>query len=209
MNRGQIKTAVKRYGFSDSDPLDTWVTMAHHEIFMMESVVETLLVGETTIAVPLGGSTLTLPSDFFKVVDLTDETDGVVNPLDYVSYLRFKEAYPDRTTQGVPDVFTTVGLGTVIIQPPSDRARSIRLVYQKVEPEMTTDASTPDPLPAKFHGAVVYKAVAIGLMAENEEERAQTAEAQFDRIMEPIVNLYSTRQAGVFSSVQDVMGYGS
>jgi len=211
VNLGALKTAVKRYGFDDNDPLVTWINAALHEIFLNQSLVEVLLENESAFQTNSGVSNLnaSLPADFFKVIRLVDETVSTdVTPLEYVPYRKFRNEYPSPNTSGNPEIFTVRALNQIVVYPVPNRTTSWRLVYQGQETELAADGDVPNPLPLKSHYGIVYKAAAIGLMAENEEERAQTAEAQFDRIMDPIMNLYADRQAGEFGTVGDAQDYG-
>jgi hypothetical protein len=85
----------------------------------------------------------------------------------------------------------------------------MRVVYHSSRDELVNDTDVPE-IPKELHYAIVQGAAAIALQAENEEERAQTAEDQFNKS----VGRVWSRLAGPAamdgtSAVRDVMGYGS
>jgi hypothetical protein len=81
-------------------------------------------------------------------------------------------------------------------------------VYEKEPAELIGDTATPTELATRFHWVIVFRAAAIALMAENEEERAETAMQEYATGMDRIVNAYSKRQTGRFTTVLDSQGYG-
>ena len=70
MNLLALRTALKRYGFDDSDPLDQWINASYQE--MGEAVDWTFMEVMTTVPTILGSNTIAFPADFRKIISLRD-----------------------------------------------------------------------------------------------------------------------------------------
>lgn len=206
MNLGELKTALKRFGFDDSDPLALWINAAMHDL---ESETDwPWLEGLDEIAISAGESDITVPSDFFKVIYLRDATNK--KPWDYYDMRRFEREIVDPTTTGKPYIFTVMGFETINFYPVADSALTARLLYLKDLGDMTDDAHTPGTgiVPLKLHYAIVLKAASMALAAENEEERAQYALNEYGATIAAVMRSYDLKQLGEPEAVEDTQGYG-
>lgn len=210
MTRAELKTALKRYGFDDDDPLDIWINAARNEL--VSDLPFPVMDAEASFVTVAGDGNLSdnLPADFLKVIALTDDTDvGDSGSLDYMDYRMFRREIPDRSTQGQPTIFTVRNLNNITVYPVPDRTTTWDLLYQKSVTQLTDDSHVPSELPVQFHYPIVPRAAAIGLSAENEEERSEKALNDYLTGKQTIITFFSTRQGGQFESVQDVMNYAS
>jgi hypothetical protein len=207
MDRTTAQTLLKRYGFDNSDPLNSWLDEGQE---MVEDAHDwPFLQFVATINAVAGASTLVLPSDFFKVQSIRDVTHG--GKLAYMDIEGFEREVDDPTVPGKPYLYTVTGTQTIQLYPVLDSDTLFRVVYQRRLTLVSTLASDGTPLDgdAHFHYPVVLAAAFTALMAENEEKRAQTALGQFDNAVEQRWQKYSSVQIDEPEQVVDVMGYGS
>jgi hypothetical protein len=149
------------------------------------------------------------PTDFFKVVTLTDDTDPKNSrDMTYMDYREFRRDISNRALPGKPEIYTVNAPKLVSVWPVPTTTINWSLVYEKEPAELIGDTATPTELATRFHWVIVFRAAAIALMAENEEERAETAMQEYATGMDRIVNAYSKRQTGRFTTVLDSQGYG-
>lgn len=202
MNTGQLKTALKRYGFTDSDPLLTWLNAALHEFAgrynwpFLETVVESALA--------VGDDTIILPADFGKVISL--KIKGFTKTPQYKDLHVFEDMVEDDTVTGVPDIYTLIGLSTIVLYPVNDAPQTVRLIYRKKVSDLVNDVDVPG-VDVVTHYAIVLKAAAIGLQAEDEEDRASTASDEFDSAVISAIAQFSTKQEHAPAQVIDSAGY--
>jgi hypothetical protein len=76
------------------------------------------------------------------------------------------------------------------------------LLYVRSLPDLTLDSETPS-IPARWHYTIVRGAAYIALQAENEEERAQTAQAQFEADLNKMRARYGRDQIGEPEVIED------
>jgi hypothetical protein len=209
----QLKTLLKRYGFDDEDPLMEWLNAAYHEIenayekwsWLEASEIGTIAEGGTDD----GRFTLTRSvRRFIKVRDVTDETalGGEGLDLKYMDFRAMQREFPNLRTKGNPEYFTILGTDTIQVYPVPGAARDIETSYIFELPDLSTDEEEPL-VPVADHYTIVRGAAYVALEAENEEERAATAQAQFESALEKMVTNDSIRQVGEPGEVQDVMEY--
>jgi hypothetical protein len=212
LNVSSAKTLLKRYGFSDEDPLLEWLNAAVH-LFEGSADWPWLRVGTTVVLA--GGSTLTLPGDLERVVLLKDTTNN--HPLKYKSFSEYNDL--DPTASGNPQFFTVeVGVpvdtqgssylsaSQVRVWPIPTTSLTFALEYRFALPDHANDNEDLY-IPFKYHYAVPVGAAGIALQAENEEERAQTAWAQFNGYVTSAQIDYDAKQLGEPGQVKDVMDY--
>lgn len=207
MDRTTAQTLLKRYGFDDSDPLNSWLDEGQE---MVEDAHDwPFLQYVATINAAAGASTLVLPSDFFKAQSIRNVTGS--SKLSYKDIEGFERDIYDPTATGSPQIYTVTGTQTIQIYPALASDSLFRVVYQRRLNLVSTLANDGTPLDgdAHFHYPVVLAAAFTALMAENEEERAQTALGQFDNAIETRWQKYSSVQLDEPEQVVDVMGYGS
>jgi hypothetical protein len=203
VNLGEIKTALKRYGFDDTDPLTLWINAAMHEFedaypwpWLEREVFLALLVGEREVLVP---------SDFYKLISLKwKERDS--RPV-YLGIDEFEEAITDRTITGpLPSVFTMVGMERILVWPTASENLDIEFIYRKELPDLVDDDDIPG-IPTRHHYGLVAGAASYALQAENEEERSQTAQGLWQAVIDRAIARYGTRQEQGTDSVRDEAGY--
>lgn len=199
------KTLLKRQGFSDSDPLNDWLLAAWYQF--EEAHDWPFLTVDVDLAVSAMNNEATTPSDFFKVLSLRDDTVAM-DTLDKVDFRTYERTIADPFEVGTPSIYTTIGTTKLVFWAVADVPISLHVIYQKSLDVWTAD-NQELPGPARAHYVVVQIAKAIALQDENEEQRAQSAQAQSEAALDRLWDKYS----GVDSSdgqdqVQDVMGYG-
>lgn len=203
MDLVSLREAVKRYGFDDSDPLDSWINAAYHDV---ESVtewpfLEGFVPSTNTVA---GSNVLSLPSDLGKIISIRETTTMV--KLDFVSRRAFERDVADPTTPGKPTEYTLIGLETIQLYPVPDAIYSMSLYYAKELVDLT-DAAPALGIPSRLHYAVALSAVRYGLMAESEEERAHEAESLYNDALGRAMSYYGLRELDEPHTVVDTAGY--
>jgi hypothetical protein len=197
-----FQTALKRYGFDDTDPLTLWINAAMHD-FEKEAdwpFLETL----TTVNIIAGASTIVVPADFSRVIYFKDATNN--SPLEYWDIRKFEREIGNHTSAGTPSVFSLVGMETFVLWPVAEAAVSYRLLYQKKLTDLAAGGDIPG-VPVRHHYTILLKAAAIGLQAENEEDRAQTALGEYGSALAADLRVYGARQLGEPDQVEDIQGY--
>lgn len=208
MTVGEIKTALKKFGFNDSDPLLIWINASMHLIEdayanwswlqTLESVVQT--ANDSTFT-PAGGVT--------RVITLKDVTSGgYPDELIYWDNRKWEREISKEEDQGDPWVYTIFGAKDIQVYPTPTTAKTYRLKYIKALADLVNDADVPV-VPTKNHYLIVLGAAFIALQAENEEDRAANAQAQFDTGLDRMVLADMKRQIGEPSMVEDTAYYGS
>jgi hypothetical protein len=194
-----------RYGFDTSDPLNDWLDEGH---IMFESAREwPFLQLIATVAVSLGVDSATMPSDFSKIYSLRDTTNSL--KLQRVDVHTWERMIEDQAERGKTQNYLITGLSTVQLWPVPDTAISLRAIYKKqltLPSALASDGTQLDG-PTRIHYPIVLGAAYTGLMAENEEDRAGQAMAQFENAVEKRWNQYSATDDDEPREVQDVMDY--
>lgn len=206
MNLGELKSALRRYGFNDEDPLDIWINASLHEI---EIAAEWPFLFEPhTTTINAGVAAMTLPANFVKPVTVRDVTVADREfPLEYWDYRKYEREIEDLEDDGVPEIYTLLGTQTLLVWRVPASARNIEMVYRKTLADLVDDGDVPG-LPALHHYTIVRGAAFIGLQAENEEERAITAQGQFENDLGKMLDFYALAELGEPTQVEDVQGYG-
>jgi hypothetical protein len=194
-----------RYGFDTTDPLNDWLDEGH---IMFESSREwPFLQLIATVAVGLGVNSATMPSDFSKIYSLRDTTNS--RKLQRVDVHTWERMIENQAETGKTKHYLITGLSTVQLWPVPDTAISLRTIYKKqliLPSALASDATQLDG-PTRIHYPVVLAAAYNALMAENEEDRAAQAMAQFENAVEKRWNHYSATDDDEPRQVQDVMDY--
>lgn len=196
-------TAVGAFGFdTTNDPIDSWLDEAKNQV---ESAFDwPFLQSVTTVSVAPGVSTIAMPADFFKVQSIRDNTNKM--KLDYKDIVGFDRDIDDPTDTGVPVIYTVIA-GGIQIWPVPDAQVSYRVLYQTTLGDITAlGAGATLPGPTRFHYTYVIGAAMVGLQADNEEDRAQNAQAQFLSNLQRFIRKYSAHLDEA-QQVVDAMGY--
>jgi hypothetical protein len=202
----ELKTALRRYGFDESDPLLTWLNAAYLNWVLAAYNWPFLEAAPYSMVASSGVATLVLPANADRIVTVKEQTHGEV--LKYYERTKFEREIADHTVTGTPRYFTVTGLTGVELWPVPDISTNLRIVYLESRNELVDDSDVPD-CPANLHYAIVQAAAAIALQAENEEERAQTAEEQANNSINRVWSKYAgARTKGEDGTVTDAMGYG-
>lgn len=197
------KTALKRFGFSDEDPLLIWLNAAMRELEEAEDW--TFLQLKATFNIVAGDVAISLPSPPVKLYSIRDMTGK--KKLTFMTRSEFEREISDPTVRGAPSTYTTQGSAQVTLYPASDSTRSLQVFYQSEFVDMVNDVDTMQG-PTRVHYTIVMLAASIGLHAENEEDRARSIH---DRAVERILahqSFYSDTQLDEPQQVTDVMSYG-
>lgn len=198
-------TAVGSFGFdTTNDPIQTWLEEAKNEV---ENAFDwPFLQTVTTVSVAPGTNTIAMPADFFKVQSIRDTTNRM--KLDFKDIIGFDRDIDKPTDTGVPVLYIPIA-GGIQIWPVPDAQVSYRVLYQASLTDISalaTGATLPGP--TRFHYTFVLGAAMIGLQADNEEDRAQAAQAQFAASIQRLIRKYSAH-IDEHQQVVDAMGYQS
>jgi hypothetical protein len=205
----ELKTLLKRYGFDDEDPLLSWLNAAYHEIenayekwsWLEGEELKESAVGEVVLASSI--------KRMIKLRDVTSElsTGGEGVDLEYMDRRKFMREFPNLLTTGEPEAFTIIGSSKLQVYPVPSSARQFRATFIKALPDLVGNAEEPL-IPVSDHYTIVRGAAYLALESENEEERAATAQAQFESALDKMITNDSIRQIGEPGQVEDVMEYG-
>lgn len=210
MNVGQAKAALSRYGFNNSDPLNSWLEAAKEE-FLAAYDWPFLQVIVDPVSLAANTNTITLPTDFSKVQSLRYKGDPTtsISPgrkLKYEDAVGFERDVDNPDAPGMPYCYVTYA-GAVRVYPVPTQLISLRLMYQKDLADINSLADAADmPGPIAIHYIVVIGAAYIGLQAESEEDRSSTAQAMFEAGISRTVRRLKSR-IDESEQVVNVMGY--
>ena len=213
MKVSDLKKALKRYGFDDNDPLLIWLNAAYHEIenaFQRWSFLEATEVG----GVSLGGlpdGRFTIGGNVRRLVKVRDTTNEGENQsggvdLEFWDRRKLQRDLSNLRSRGRPEIFTIIGSSTIQVYPVPEEERTIETSYIAALSDLVNDADEPD-IPEANHYTIVRGAAYIGLQAENEEERAASAQGQFEADLSKMIDSDQIRQVGEPPAVVDVMDY--
>lgn len=197
MTFNEIKAALKRYGFDDQDPLNTWVNSAIDQIIDEADVDWIFLEERATLTGLAGVADVSLPSDCSKVKSVRDTTvelvgSGYGTALEIITYQDYNRI-PNQSSSGSPQcaVLTNTNLMTMWPVPTVDSTYD--LLYHKKLTSLVNSSDVPE-IPKEYHYTIVRLAAATALMAENEEERAQTAMGLYQIDLDRMRLKYGSRQ---------------
>jgi hypothetical protein len=210
VNFQQMQTVLMRYGFDVTDPIQAWINAAMHEVegaFDWPWAWE----GPITMQVAGGANSITLPSDFGKVHSLKD--------LDHLAKIKFWNRHKftrliqDETNPGLIELYTLVGTNQIQFWRVPVVATNIMLIYQATTADLVNPTDVPttaaNQWPPMLHYPIVMRAASLALQAENEEDRAKTAQDEFDRALIRCMGKYSEDQLDDPDAVEDSQGYGA
>lgn len=195
------KTSLKRFGFDDTDPLLIWMNAGMREL----ERAHTWTFLQSSVVVASSGDAFTLPTDFVKVYSIRDMTTGA--KLVRLSTSQFERDIEDPTDTGAPQLYRVIGTSDVQVWPLPDFATTYQVVYRTKFTDMSSDVAQM-PGPVEIHYPIIQGASYLALQAENEEERAKNAQAQFLAAIDGLWNTYGDNDEDEPQQVVDVMGYG-
>jgi len=200
----QIKTGVYRYGFDSTDPVLDWINEAL--TYFVDAFNWPWLYTEIGGNLNIGASFLSLPADFLtpQAIQIADP-GATFGPYDYLrldSRLGYIEDGFNDNNRGRPCAWTHAE-GKMWFDIAPDLAYNYILYYQKFAPVLLFDSDTPG-IPTRYHYALVRGAAAVGLDAENQEERANTQLQRFQDIIDRAITKYTIGSGTRFGTVRNV-----
>lgn len=221
MQLNSMKTALQRYGFDTTDPLTQWlnwgmweVEKAHDWWFLYYQELISINAGDASISL-----TNLLPAGSIKRINtirlLLPSTQSFDDPLEYITaqdWARKTTTLNTNSYRSAPRYYSIrvnpVNDMEVPIWPFPSVAYTAEVTAKVKDPAMSDAAPTVGPayIPDTLEAAIITRAAAFGLMAENEESRASDALNQFDNLIKAEVT-DSDKVTGP-QYVQDVMNYG-
>lgn len=209
MQFSDMQTALMRYGFDSTDPLGTWLNAAMHD-FEMAADWDVLESDNTIINLPANTNTISVPNDFRKVIDIRDYDNQV--KLRQWNRRKFDRDIMDQSQPGLMELYTVVRNGSIQVWRVPYVNTNVQLWYQVACPDMVNPTDQPgpttNPFPVGCHYPIVVRAAAIALMAENEEQRATTAQQEYQSMLIRCIGAYAgERTLDDVETVQDVQGY--
>lgn len=210
MDLATLSTGLRRFGFTEKDPLTLWLNAAQADI---EAADEWTWSEEVAVFTLEGGEYIFgKPDNFKKPIKLKDITDAHWTDLEYYDIRKWYREVNNLGTMGVsrPDIWT-ISSEQMLVYPTYQHDRRLDLLYLRELPPLVNAEDVPA-MPSSFHFLIVLRAAAIGLMSENEEERAQTAQSEYEFGLAKRLDLYTVKQTGEPEQVQDTAdyyGYGS
>lgn len=203
----ELKTALKRYGFDNKDPLLVWLNAAYHQI-EKERMAWSWLEELETFTLNANTARFTITNDakrFVKIRDTSDETQKAWSgtDLEYWGRSKLLRSGYNLAQTGNPELYTILKRDTLQVWPVPTAKRTLEVWYIKELADLVGDAEEPG-IPVADHYTIVLGAAAIGLQAENEEDRAATAQSQFEVELSRMVTADEERQVGEPDYVEDV-----
>jgi hypothetical protein len=202
VNLTAITNGIIRFGFDASDPITDWINEAQTEF--VESFNWPFMFGTSSATLTIGSIVVPVPTDFGVARNFFYKSTNSVTayPVPYRSQLSVE--YNDRnlTETGSPR-WWVVSANTVSVFPIPDAAYPFQLDYERDTVVLAAGTDVPV-IPAKYHYALVRGGAAIGLEADNQEDRAATQYEKFHNIIDQAISRYQQPQTGTFSKVRDV-----
>jgi hypothetical protein len=196
----ELKIALSRFGFDGSDPLQLWLEDAFFDVVGYANWP--FLVSEYTNVVPAGEDTLENMPAVTKIISVRlrfDEASNYVK-LKYMPIEVFDIEFP-ITLDGVPEAFTLID-NHVRLNRSLDQDMQLVLRYKRPI-TLGTEPQIPEPM----HYAIVLRAAATGLQAENEEDRSASCQDQYDNAMARHISNFGGVQDTVYNTVVNAQGY--
>lgn len=182
----ELKEALKRFGFDNSDPLLTWLNAAMHEIEMAHTKWPFLEATETKILALVGSedgrfNLAGSAKRIIKVRDVTNElsSGGQGKDLEFMDRRALQREFPNLKAKGKPEVFSILGSNTIQVYPVQDSERTLEVTYISRLADLKGESEEPE-IPEAYHYLIVLGAAYVALQAENEEDRAANAQAEFE-----------------------------
>jgi hypothetical protein len=175
MQLSEMETALKRYGFSDDDPLTNWINWGMHELVKAHPwpFLETYLTISTTVGD--GEYQADFNINYAKI-------NGDAQPLQYMTLNSFAREFPDDTVRGHPEYYTLLS-NFMQFYPVPDAVYMIKVVGRQAEPDLVDPTDEPSWIPPSMHHLIVVRAAVFALNAENEEDRAQAKLDEFNDML--------------------------
>jgi hypothetical protein len=190
-----MKTALKRYGFDDTDPLNTWLNWGMQR-FCSEYDWPFLEIFTQPVTVA-GNPDVALSSTVVKRT-ISVKINGDSDPLQRLSLQQYHRTIPDKTQQGHPDRFTMLTANSMKLFYVPDAVYTLDVFARGIEAKLVdaTGSDTFDLIPEPLHQLIVTRAAVFGLMAENEEDRANSNLADYQQGLQGAISDYGDKTDG-------------
>lgn len=198
-----MNTALRRYGFDDTDPALSWLNAGMHRFETEEDWPFLFTDGSTTVVA--GSTSITLPSDYSKPVLIKDMTHQT--KLRHKRFRQFSKLIGDESETGKP-IFYVVEAGVLKLWPVPDVDIEMKFIYSKSLPDMSNPLAE-CPLPTAWHWTVIKGAASIALQSENEEERAKTVMGEYQDDVDRARKYYHLDDLDEFETVVDDQEYSN
>lgn len=210
MNLESMQTALKRFGFDNTDPLITWINAAMHDI--EDSFDWPWLESKaTSISMPSGSSTITLPENCLKIITVKDATN--LRKLEYYDRHKFVREIHEPLEIGLAEVYTLINTNQLQIWRVLQEETIFEVMYQATTPDLAEaeDVPTTDKnvWPPNTHYLIVLGAAAIAQDAEDEDDRSKSIQEKYDKSLMKLMAKFGERELDEPTTVQDVQGYGT
>ena len=210
MQFSDMQTMLMRYGFDSTDPLALWLNAAMHE-FEISADWDILESTPEIIQLQAGVNIIPTPADFRRVIDIRDYDNNV--KLRQWNRRRFDRDIMVQTDPGFAEIYMVIRNGNIQIWRVPTVATNFQLWYQATCPDLVNPTDVPgtayEPFPVACQHAIVVRAAAMALMAENEEQRAQTAQKEYQDALVRCIGAHAgERTIDEPDTVQDTAGYG-
>lgn len=172
------RNELQNHGFTDLPPtiLDEFINDAYFDVCSREPWP--FLEKSATVNTVGGTATLTMPTDFGKVISMTINAQTMtLTPIRLDDYAkRYVGRYTDS---GTP--FSYYFEGTVVkVHPVPDTVYAITLKYLAAPTAMTVSIDTPL-LPTRHHRVIALGALVNAYRLEDDPELAAVFEAQYEK----------------------------
>jgi hypothetical protein len=208
MQLSDYQTLVKRQGFDDTDPLTQWLNMAKNEV----AGVSEWYFSDAVLSVPMapGVSSMDFSAQASKIIYIKHVENK--HHLKWMDRRLFVRNVHDPTVTGDPDIYTWLQ-GMVVVQfyPVPVTSVTFEVGAQLVVPDLVNPTDVlggANPWPDLMQNLVVFRASAIGLQFEDEEEKAQTMQTQYENGLTIALNKFGVRNLDEAETVVDAQGYG-
>lgn len=203
----EMKTALKRYGFDDTDPLATWINASAHNINLAFDWAETQFLTTINTVASVNkidlSTAVALPARVIGVrYAKMSLSDDILENIGQEEYFR---TYATDTTKAIPKVFSMVGNRNMYLWPIPDIIYVVTTLLKLGLPTLSADGDV-SILPEELHYTVVEGAAAIALSAENEEERSLAAQGRAQEGVDRAVSALNQRSKMPLR-VYDAQGY--
>ncbi len=206
MNRGQIKTAILRYGFVQQASLvDGWIDAAYFRVinaakwpFRQESA---------TFTIPANSNEVALPADFLSMFNVTTTVSGnkFANQLGWMEFQDLT-MYLASSGPGTPRHYAIFKNRRLFVAPTPTENVETTVYYDKSIGGLTSDGSEPV-FPEQYHRIIVEGALAIGYGAFDQKDEQTAHREEFDRLLEQMITDLTTVAddlAGTIGSGRDL-----
>jgi hypothetical protein len=201
-----MQVALKRYGFDDNDPLTTWLNASYR--FILDQYDWPQREWKTGFVLTSGyryfdQSMITSGTVIFEMIRFL-EVDG--KNLIQMGPEEWARVIEDQDETGTPEYYKFINDKTFQLWPVPDAAYAGSITLRMGVADLTNPTDVPS-LPDSLHYSVVQGAAAIGLEAENEEDRASTERGAVQQAVDNAIAKLRNASGSTVQTVVDAQGY--